>query len=234
MENKKIAVIIPTYNEKSNIIPLVKKILSLPLNIKVIVVDDNSPDKTGEIVKECFKNNTLVDVYIRREKRGRGLAGIFGYKRAIEGGFEIIGEMDGDMSHNPKFIPAMIMNLKNSDAVIGSRYLKKGGEERKSFIRKLISRFASFYLRMILNINLTDPTSGFRFFKKEYLAKIINYLKAEDPFIVTEVIFYLNKAKAKISEVPIVFYERKTGKSKLKFTTLLKYLFRVIYLRIYG
>lgn len=222
-----ISVIIPTYNERHNIVPLVNEILSIPLNINVIIVDDNSPDKTGQIAKNHFEGNESVKVFIRKEKRGRGLAGIFGYRKALESGAGIIGEMDGDFSHHPRFIPNMISALENADAVIGSRYLEQGGEERKSETRKLVTKCAQFYLKLFLRIDLRDPTSGFRFFKRDMLGKIIDLLKAEDPFIVTEVIFRLKQKKAKIVEVPIIFYERRTGESKLKPGTLFKYLFKV-------
>ena len=231
MKDKKIAVIIPTYNERENIIPLIKELLKLPLNIRIFIVDDNSPDGTGDVVKKHFSENSSVNVFIREGRRGRGLAGIFGYKKAIEAGSDVIGEMDGDFSHHPEFIPEMIRALEKADVVIGSRFLKEGGEERKNFIRKCITKFAHFYLRIILGIKLTDPTSGFRFFKRKSLEKIVRFLKAEDPFIVTEVIFYLNKEKVNIIEVPIVFSEREKGESKLKYSTLLKYLFKVIKLR---
>ena len=120
MENKKISVIIPTYNEADCIVPLINEILKIHLPLNIIVVDDNSPDKTGKIVEEKFKNNPYVHVFIRKGKRGRGLAGIFGYKKAIEIGSDIIGEMDGDFSHHPSYIPEMVKNINGWDVVVFS------------------------------------------------------------------------------------------------------------------
>ena len=233
MKNRKISVIIPTYNEAECILPLIDEILKIPLPINIIVVDDNSPDKTGKIVEEKFRNNPFVHVFIRKGKRGRGLAGIFGYKKAIEMGSDIIGEMDGDFSYHPFYIPEMVKNINGWDVVVGSRYIPGGKEERKSLLRRLITKCAHFYIKTILGIDLSDPTSGFRFFKKEVIENILPFLSAEDPFIVTEVYFYIRKKKFKIKEIPITFYERKKGKSKLNIGVLVKYLVKVLKLKLF-
>lgn len=232
MKNEKIAVIIPTYNERENIVPLVEEILTLPLSITVFVVDDDSPDGTGEFAREYFQNNRCVEVYIRKEKKGRGYAGRFGYEKAIEKGFDIIGEMDGDFSHSPKFIKGIISLLKESDVVSGSRFLSGGKSLRQSIVRELITYCAKIYLRMVLGIRLTDPTSGFRFFKRSVLSEIVPLLKSKDAFIVTEVFYYVFRKNFVIKEYPIIFYQRKHGSSKLKARTLITYLYRVILLRI--
>lgn len=229
---KKIAVIIPTYNEKDNIIPLVEKILALPLNVNVIIVDDDSPDKTGEIAKKHFSGNHRVDVFVRVEKRGRGYAGRFGYAKAIERKFDIIGEMDGDFSHSPEFIPGLVAILENAEVASGSRFFSGGKSLRRSMVRELITRCARAYLRLVLGIKLTDPTSGFRFFRYRAISEVYPELKSRDAFIVTEVFYHIFRRKFRVKEFPIVFFERKHGKSKLKFSTLVKYLYRVILLRI--
>lgn len=235
MNKRSITVVIPTYNERENIIELIQEILKLPLDIKVLVVDDNSPDNTGKVVKDAFEGNQRVSVHIRTGKRGRGIAGIYGFKTALNTDAEIIGEMDADFSHHPSFIPSMVEKLNSCDVVIGSRYIKGGKDKERGILRKIISKFSHIYIRTILGIKLKDPTSGFRFFRRETLKKIVDKLSAEDPFIITEVLFYLKKEGAKICEVPIKFYQRKAGKSKLKFSVLLKYLFRVLFLRMgYG
>jgi dolichol-phosphate mannosyltransferase len=228
-------VVIPTYNEKENIVPLLQGLLNLSVELKIIVVDDNSPDGTGRIAKEAFSDNPSVSVYIRDGKRGRGLAGIFGFRQALKTDAEIIGEMDGDLSHHPRFIPSMLEKLEDCDVVIGSRYISGGQDVNREFLRRTISRCARMYIRMFLGINVADPTSGFRFFRREILEQVIDELSAEDPFIVTETLFYLKKKKARIVEVPIEFYERKAGVSKLGGKTLLKYLIKVLKLRLnYG
>ncbi|MCM8829039.1 MAG: glycosyltransferase [Candidatus Omnitrophica bacterium] len=231
MKNKKIAVIIPTYNEKDNIIPLAEKILRLPLDISVIIVDDNSPDGTGDIAKWHFQNEPRVEVIIRKEKKGRGYAGRSGYKAALDRKFDIIGEMDGDFSHSPEFIPSLVSFLERADVVSGSRFISGGKSLRHDKTRELVTFLARAYLRLILGIKLTDPTSGFRFFRASLLSVIYPELKSGDAFIVAEVFYYVFKKKFTIMELPIVFYKRKYGNSKLKFWTLMAYLYRVILLR---
>jgi dolichol-phosphate mannosyltransferase len=231
MKHNRIAVVIPTYNERENIISLIEEILSLPLNIAVLVIDDDSPDGTGDVVSRAFHNNPTVHVFIRKEKRGRGLAGYFGYLRALEMHFDIIGEMDADWSHHPMFIPDLVHALENADVAVGSRYLKGAEEQRKSVMRRAISRFARLYLRFLLHIPLSDPTSGFRFFRRSALAKIADAIKSEDQFIVTEVYFLLTRTGAHFAEVPITFYERKKGQSKLGTEVLFRYLYKVLCLK---
>lgn len=231
----KVAIVIPTYNEKETIVALIEEILKIALNINLFIIDDNSPDGTADIIKKQFGDNPSVKVYIRKEKRGRGLAGIFGFREALKTDAEIIGEMDADLSHHPFFIPKMIEKISYYDAVIGSRYIKGGKDIQRGVLRRVISKMSHIYIRVILGIKLTDPTSGFRFFRREILEKIIDKLSAEDPFIITEVLFYLKKYKVRICEVPIVFYEREAGTSKLKLNILFKYLLKVLLLRIgYG
>ncbi|MCM8763841.1 MAG: glycosyltransferase [Candidatus Omnitrophica bacterium] len=232
MKNKKIAVIIPTYNEKDNIIVLAEKILRLPLDITAIIVDDNSPDGTGDIAKKYFQNDSRIEVIIRKKDRGRGNAGRFGYKVALDRKFDIIGEMDGDLSHSPEFIPSLVSFLERADVVSGSRFLSGGKSLRQDKKREVITLLARTYLRLILGIKLKDPTSGFRFFRYSSLSAIYPELKSKDAFIVTEVFYYVFKKKFTIIESQIIFYKRKYGSSKLRFRTLIAYLYRVILLRI--
>ena len=231
MKSDEIAVVIPTYNERGNIVPLIGDLLALPLNIRVLVVDDDSPDGTAAAVRDAFSGRDAVSVYVRKEKRGRGWAGRFGFLEALRLGSGVIGEMDADFSHHPKFIPSMVRALDQADAVIGSRYTGGGDVERRSRSRKAVTMGARAYLKALLGIKVSDPTSGFRFFRREALAAIAPVLQAEDPFIVTEVLYRLTRNRARIVEVPIVFYERRAGESKLKAGTLLKYLWRVLELR---
>ncbi|MCM8820347.1 MAG: polyprenol monophosphomannose synthase [Candidatus Omnitrophica bacterium] len=235
MNKKSVAIVVPTYNERENIIPLIDEILKIPLNIKIFVIDDNSPDGTADIVRDTFINNPNVSVYVRTEKKGRGLAEIFGFKEALKSSAEIIGEMDADFSHHPSFISRMIEKIDHCDVVIGSRYIKGGKDIERGILRKVISKMSHIYIRTLLGIKLSDPTSGFRFFRREVIEKIIDKLSAEDPFIITEVLFYIKKCNVRICEVPIVFHQRKAGKSKLKPDILFKYLLKVLLLKIgYG
>jgi len=227
-----IIAMVPTYNEAGNIRQLIEGILAVPLDIGVLVVDDNSPDGTARIVAEIAGSRPQVALLLRTENRGRGWAGIEGFKKALAMGARFVVEMDGDMSHAPRFIEEFRRKIENSDVVIGSRYVAGGKDEARTFTRRAISSFARKYLAFILGVKVADPTSGFRMFRKEALEKILPSLTARDPFIVTEVLFHLKKNGLRIAECPIEFMPRGTGASKLKASTLLKYLLRVWKLRL--
>lgn len=225
-------IFIPTYNEAENIEKLINQLISLYPRYNIIVVDDSSPDGTGNIVRkisETFKN---VYVFNREEDRGRGYAGIFGFKKSLELGADVVIEMDGDLSHSPSYINDFIKELKNYSVVIGSRYVKGGNDVERNLLRKIISFTARSYIKLLLGLNIKDPTSGFRAFRKEVLDKITPRLKSTDPFIVTEVLYHCKLNGFNISEIPISFNERYRGKSKLNFNILFSYLFKVIKLKI--
>ena len=226
-----ILAVIPTYNESGNIKELVSQILNLHLNIEVLVVDDFSPDGTYKIVEEMSESDKRVHLLLRKENRGRGWAGIDGFKKAFEMGAKYIVEMDGDGSHSPRFIAQFFASAGNADIVVGSRYVAGGKDESRTYIRKSISNFARRYLSFVLGVKINDPTSGFRLFERNALEKIVGKLSARDPFIVSEVLYYATKAGLRISESPIEFMPRFTGESKLKPFTLIKYLFRAFFLR---
>ena len=222
-----IITVIPTYNEAGNIKRVVSEILALPLKIEVLVVDDLSPDGTYSIVEEMAKADGRVHLLLRKERRGRGWAGIDGFKKALEMGAKYVVEMDGDGSHSPRFIPALFAALPGNGMVIGSRYVAGGKDESRTAVRRLISGFARRYLSFALGVDIKDPTSGFRLFDRDTLENILPDLSARDPFIVAQVIYFAAKQGVKTAEVPIDFLPRTAGESKLKPLTLIKYLFRV-------
>ena len=227
-----IIAMIPTYNEAGNIKGMIEDILSLPLDIEVLVVDDNSPDGTARIVGDMAKIDHRVHLLLRTERRGRGWAGIDGFKKALELGASYVVEMDGDRSHDPRYIPALRAAADTADAAVGSRYVAGGKDEERSFVRRMISGFARRYLAAVLGVRLADPTSGFRIFSRKALECILPFLSARDPFIVSEVIFHLKRQGLTIKEVPIEFMSRGSGESKLRPATLFKYLLRVWKLRL--
>ncbi|MFH1367808.1 MAG: polyprenol monophosphomannose synthase [Elusimicrobiota bacterium] len=228
----KIIAVIPTYNEAGNIQIVIDRILTLKLDIGVLVVDDFSPDGTYKIVEEISKKDKRVNLLVRKDKRGRGWAGIDGFKVALELGADMIVEMDGDLSHSPKYIPAFVEAAEQYDVVIGSRYVEGGKDEQRTFLRNIISEFARKYLALVLGVKLKDPASGFRLFKREVMVKILPHLKARDPFVVTESLHYIRKYGFRITEVPIEFMARGAGVSKLKPSMLIQYLFRVWKLKL--
>lgn len=231
MDEMKVMAMVPTYNEAGNIKKLIDDILALGPGFEVLVVDDNSPDKTYQIVEDIANSNKRVHLLLRKERRGRGWAGIEGFSKAIKLGAKLVVEMDGDLSHEPRFILDFLKAGNEYDIVIGSRYVSGGKDEKRSTLRKMISTFARKYLAAILGVKIQDFTSGFRMFKKSALERILPHLTARDPFIVTEVLFYVKRFGLKYAEVPIEFMPRMEGASKLKTSTLFKYLIRVFLLK---
>ncbi|MCL5035491.1 MAG: polyprenol monophosphomannose synthase [Chloroflexi bacterium] len=227
----KITAVLPTYNEAENIADLLKEILALGPEYHAIVVDDNSPDGTADLARKI--DDPRVTVIKNPIRTGRGASGTQGMKAALEAGADIVIEMDADFSHEPSSIPCLVEALKDADIIIGSRYVEGGGIEGRSAIRDMASDLARKYLQFMLGTSIQDPQSGFRAFKKEALEKIeLDNLKARDPFVVTESLFYARKRGLKIAEAPIIFKERRAGASKISTVMLVKYLGKVFLLRI--
>ena len=227
-------VMIPTYNEKDNIGNLIKSILKLRIkNLEIVAVDDNSPDGTAEIVENMSKKNKKIHLLLRTKNKGRGSAGRDGFIYCLKKGADIIIEMDGDFSHDPKYIPLMIEELKDADLVLGSRRVKGAKEVGRSLARRTITRLANFYIRIILGLNVKDCNSGFRCFKREVLERIEpKKLESSGPSIVQEVLFKAHLNGFKIKEVPITFVDRTKGKSKLGLPQLAAGYFMVLKLKI--
>ena len=230
-------VIIPTYNEIENIETIIEKIFALKLPLEILVVDDNSPDKTYEKVQELI-DLTYPDrlhLILREKKEGLGKAYIAGFKWALanEKRYDFIIEMDADLSHNPKYLPRFVEEIENYDLIIGSRCVDGGGATNWPLFRKAISYGGSFYSRMILGVTIMDITGGFKCFRREVL-EAINL----DNVITTGYAFQIEmnyKATLKnfrIKEVPIVFEERIAGKSKMTKKVFVEALGKVITLRM--
>lgn len=229
----KTVIVIPTYNERENISKLVDRINSLGLeDFEIVVVDDDSPDGTWQVVEDKMRENPHLHLLRRLEERGRGLAGVAGFKYALERGAGRVVEMDGDFSHDPSYIPEFLKAIEESDVILGSRFVGSGGVEGRGLRRRLVSRVAGAYIRLVLGFSVKDPTSGFRCFRKKVLEEIdLSTLNAKGPFIVTEILFRCHRRGFRISEIPIVFRERLHGQSKLGFGVLLGNLFGVLKLR---
>ncbi len=232
----KTLVVVPTYNERENIKSLISEILNLKVEgLDILVVDDNSPDGTGEIVSELSNCLPQVAIIHRYSERGRGFAGIEGFKYGIKKGYDYIMEMDGDFSHNPKYIPDFLKAIENCDVVIGSRYIEGGSEYNRLLIRRLISHLANFFLKNILHFKVSDCSSGFRLFKRKSLEEVnIEHLSSKGPWILTEILYECHQKGHKIKEIPIVFEERTQGTSKLKGQILLHSFWFAFKLRLFG
>lgn len=230
-KKKKVMVLIPTYNEKDNIQELINEILDLPLNfnLSVLIVDDNSPDGTGEIAKAMAERDKRIQVVIRMKRRGRGTAGIDGFKTALKLKPDFVIEMDGDFSHQPRFIPLLLKHGETNDIVLGSRFVKGGKDLNRSLLRKFVSFFAINFVRYQLHIPIKDITSGFRCFKRNVLEKVdLDDLISVGPSIVQEILYKAFLMNFKIKEVPITFIDRKKGKTKLGLLTIIETLIMIL------
>jgi len=210
-------VMIPTYNEKENIENLINNILELKIkNLHVVVADDDSPDGTWKIVDKISKKNKNVHLLLRKKDRGRGSGGRDGFIYCLKNKADVIVEMDADMSHDPKYIPAMINELKNADLIIGSRRVKGSKEIGRSWFRRFVTLAANLYITLLLGIRVKDCNSGYRCFKRKVLESInVEKLQSKGPSIVQEVLFKAHLKGFKIKEIPITFINRTKGKSKL-------------------
>ena len=212
-------VIIPTFNEKENIVRVIDKVFSLPVPFDILIVDDSSPDGTALLVKEQMKKYPQR-LYIeeREGKQGLGTAYIHGFKWALKKGYDYIIEMDADFSHNPDDLPRLYeaCNEKGADVAVGSRYVKGGKVENWPASRVLLSYFASLYVRLITWIPCKDTTAGFICYRRDVLEKIdLNKIQFVGYAFQIEMKFKAWKKGFKIKEVPITFINRIAGDSKM-------------------
>jgi len=222
-------VIIPTYSEAENIEDLLKEIHQLNIaDLTTVVVDDNSPDGTGQIVDRLAKENPKIAVLHRFQNRGRGSAGIEGFKFALKEGADYIIEMDADFSHQVKYIPDLLKHIKSYDVVLGSRFVPGGQDIDRGLIRKITTVLARTYIQSILGIKVLDITSGFRCFRRKVLEDIdLDHMISTGPSIVSEILYKIKLKGFSIFETPITFIDRKKGETKLNLAILLKTLYMV-------
>lgn len=222
-----ILIIIPTYNEKENIISLVSAIFENFFGISILVVDDNSPDGTAQVVRGLQNKFPRLILHQRFADRGFGKSYIDGFKKAAsEEQYEKIVMMDADFSHNPEEIPKMIEKLPDYDVIIGSRYVKGGRIENWNWKRRFLSRFANFYARIILGMPIKDMTAGFMCFRKNILEDIdLNSIKSEGYAFLVELKYEMFKKGYKTFEHPIIFKERREGQSKMSFKNIWEAVF---------
>lgn len=210
-------VIIPTYNERDNIISLVDEIFRVVPEIKILVVDDNSPDGTGDKVKEAMAKNPSLSLLERPLKDGLSRAYISGFKKVLENPeVRQIVMMDGDFSHDPDYLPQMLELGRNFGLVIGSRYVQGGGIDQWELWRRLLSKFANQYVSLILGHSIHDWTTGFNCIQADLLRKIeLDGIDLSGYAFLQEIKFALLKAGAKVAELPIIFKARRGGESKM-------------------
>ena len=221
-------VIIPTYNERENIANLIPKIRALLPLVDILVVDDNSPDNTQDVVRGIQTSDPHVHLLPRKGKEGLGKAYIAGFKWGLERGFEGLCEMDADFSHRPEDLVKILDALKNADFVVGSRWVAGGATANWSLSRKMISRGGSFYARQILRYPLRDWTGGFNAWKAGTLDKInLDLVKSEGYSFQIELKYRALKSGLRGIEIPIVFEDRVAGQSKMSSGIVFEALLRV-------
>jgi dolichol-phosphate mannosyltransferase len=212
----KTLVVVPTYNERENLTPLAQKLLGLPAKVEMLVVDDNSPDGTGKLADELAAKHPSIHVLHRTEKNGLGRAYIAGFKWALERDYEFVFEMDGDFSHNPDDIPAFLQAAENADLVLGSRYVNGIRVINWDFKRLMLSKSAAKYVQVITGMPFSDPTGGFKCFRRRALQALnLDEVISNGYSFQIEMTHKLWRQGLTIVEVPIIFTDRFVGSSKM-------------------
>ena len=225
--------VLPTYNEAGNVERFVEAVRAvLPESAQVLIVDDNSPDGTGEIADRLAAEQANVSVLHRPNKEGLGPAYIAGFRRALEEGAALVLEMDSDFSHDPSYLPAMLAAAERADLVIGSRYVPDGGVTDWGPVRRVISRGGSAYARLMLGLSVRDLTGGFKCFRREVLDALdLDAIASRGYAFQVEVTYRAIQHGFDVVEVPIVFRDRQVGSSKIDRSVIMEALWRVPLLR---
>lgn len=212
----KVVIVIPTYNEAENLRWIVERTLAANPDFDVLVVDDSSPDGTGAVADQLASEDARVKVLHRTEKAGLGAAYVHGFAVALDQGYDVIGEMDADGSHQPEALPQLLAALGDADLVIGSRWIKGGRVVNWGLFRKLLSVFGNIYARLLLAIPVRDITAGFRLFRRTTLEKLdLATVRSVGYCFQTDLTLRTIRAGLVVREVPIEFVERVRGESKM-------------------
>jgi dolichol-phosphate mannosyltransferase len=225
-----ITIVIPTYNEAENLPKLVSALFSLPLDLRILVVDDNSPDGTGKLAEELSKTYPKrIDVLHRPGKMGLRSAYLNGFQKILDSDAQAIVQMDADFSHDPAVLTEMIKLLESKDVVLGSRYVLGGSVDKKWPVwRKWLSAFGNFYARTILGLPLHDVTTGYRMWRTEALKQLpFERIQATGYIFLVEMIYLAHCLEFETGEVPIYFTDRRWGKSKMSFKIQLEAAIRI-------
>ena len=227
--------VLPTYNEAENVEPLVEAARAkLPPGAQVLVVDDSSPDGTGELADRLAARHEDVHVLHRPRKEGLGPAYIAGFREALAGGAGLVLEMDADFSHDPAYLPRLLDAAKRADLVLGSRYVDGGGVSDWGPLRRAISRGGSAYARLVLGVAVRDLTGGFKCFRREVLEAIdLDRITTRGYAFQVEMTYRALRRGFRVAEVPIVFRERRVGSSKMDLGIVAEAVWRIPLLRRY-
>ena len=232
MKPGEILLIIPTFNERENIVLLIPEVKKILPEADILVVDDSSPDGTGQCVKEIAATIIGVNLLERSKKEGLGKAYISGFKWALERNYQYIFEMDADFSHDPKFLPDFISAIQENDMVIGSRYISGVNVVNWPMKRLLLSYYANQLARIVTGIPIRDSTGGFKCFRRSVLETLkLDKISASGYFFQLEINFFAWKKGFRIKEIPIIFPDRKRGVSKMSTKIIREALFHLLRLR---
>jgi dolichol-phosphate mannosyltransferase len=224
---------LPTYNERENLEPMLRALGGvLPDDARVLVVDDNSPDGTGQVADELATELDFVDVIHRPRKDGLGPAYIAAFRQALSGEAELILEMDCDFSHDPKDIPRLLAAAEDADLVLGSRYVEGGRVENWGVLRRFVSSGGSLYARMLLGVGIRDLTGGFKCYRREVLEAIdLDAVSSTGYAFQIETTYRALRAGFRVAEIPITFADREAGTSKMNKGIFLEAVWKVPVLR---
>ncbi|MET0823400.1 MAG: polyprenol monophosphomannose synthase [Solirubrobacterales bacterium] len=226
--------VLPTYNEADNLEAIVAAVREhLPADRRVLVVDDGSPDGTGELADRLAGEHRDVEVLHRARKEGLGPAYVAGFARALAGGAELVAQMDADFSHDPADLPRLLAAVEGADLVLGSRYVAGGGVADWGAIRRLISRGGSAYSRLLLRVGVADLTGGFKVFRRPVLEAIdLPTIPALGYAFQVETTYRAVRLGFRVVEVPIVFRDRRVGESKMSGSIVVEAALRVPAMRL--
>ena len=231
----KTVVVVPTYNEAKNLPELVERLFALSMGgLELLVVDDASPDGTAVVARDLGNSYPgRISVLEREAKRGIGPAYVAGFQKALELGADWVIQMDADLSHLPQYIPVILEQLSTYDVVVASRYVVGGdSDDSWGLKRRLLSRIGNFYTQIASGVCLKDPRSGFKGYRREVLENIgLTRLRSKGFIFQTEVAVRCQQMGSRVTEVPIVFYDRKEGQSKISFAIIFEAIWRLPLLR---
>ena len=212
----RVLVVVPTYNERDNVEWIVRRLRAANPAVDVLVVDDGSPDGTGELADALAAADPQVTVLHRSEKAGLGAAYLHGFRVALDRGYDVVGEMDADGSHQPEQLPALLAALRHADLVIGSRWVAGGSVVNWPLSRRVLSVGGNVYARLLLGLPLRDVTAGYRLFRRTTLQSIdLDSVESAGYIFQADLAFRTHRAGLRVVEVPIEFVERVRGESKM-------------------
>jgi len=226
---------LPTYNERENVGPVTEAILAAAPGVDVLVIDDDSPDGTGQLADALAARDRRIHVLHRAGKEGLGKAYLAGFAWALERGYGLVLEMDADFSHDPRYLPTLLAGAAQADLVLGSRYVPGGGTENWGLARRLLSRGGSLYARLILGVPIRDLTGGFKCFRREVLEAIdLPTVQCSGYAFQIELTYRALRKGFRVVEVPIVFVDRRVGQSKMSRRIVLEAVRKVWSIRLSG